>query len=320
MNALFTSNYDKYNKMKIKYFKKLYNIEALHSMIYKVLSIEEKDKNTKLYNNLIELSRIEEKHMHLWAEAIRINRIKIPELRIKTTAKFLLVLRRIFGIALLIKMLEYSENNVEQNLNKLIKLNKISKQDLKIVEYIEEDELKKERILEDKLVGFNDIFNNIKDIAFGLNDGLVEILAVIAGIAMVVSNPMLVVLSGFIVSMAGTFSMGGGAFISSEYEKNIKHNNKSSAKSGLRVGLTYFIGSLFPLSPFIFGFSGLYGIILSIMVTTLVIAIVSYIIAIVSNMKASSLIFKSLIVSLSIDAITIFIGYIGKRISGVTSY
>ena len=49
MNALINKNYE---KLKIKYFKELYNMEALHSNIYKALANEKKLKSNNLYHDL----------------------------------------------------------------------------------------------------------------------------------------------------------------------------------------------------------------------------------------------------------------------------
>ena len=301
-----------FSDLKKKYFFELYEMEAMHSAVYSALS--KKESNKKLKDYLIALSKEEEGHKALWKEALKINNINTPKAKIKITEWFVLFIRRIFGIALTISFLEYFENRVEEKLSRIIKLKGLSKEELMIANKIEEDEKRRERVIEKEITNMNDIITNIRDIIFGLNDGLVEILAVIVGIAMAISTPILVVLSGFIVSISGTLSMGGGAYISTKYEEYVKKKDKSAKRSALNVGVMYFIGSLFPLAPFILGFSGIAGVIFAIVVTTLIIGATSIIIAVISNNKITSVVTKTLLISLGVDAVTITIGYLARSI------
>ncbi|MGC8648866.1 MAG: VIT1/CCC1 transporter family protein [Candidatus Micrarchaeia archaeon] len=296
--------------LKNKYFLELYQMEALHSAIYDALSKREND--LKLKNYLLILSKEEEKHKIFWREILKINKIKVPKLKIKITEWFVLLIRKIFGISLTINLLEYFEKTIEEKLDEIVKIEGLSEKELKIINKISSDEKKNERIIEDKITNMNSIIANIRDIIFGLNDGLVEILAVIVGLAMAVSTPILVVLSGFIVSISGTLSMGGGAYISTKYEGYVRKEKRNANKSAFNVGIMYFLGSMFPLAPFILGFSGIEGIILAIIVTTLIISITSTLIAIIGYNKITNVVSKTLIISLGIDVITISIGYFAR--------
>jgi VIT1/CCC1 family predicted Fe2+/Mn2+ transporter len=298
--------------LKDKYFLELYQMEALHSAIYNVLSKEE--DNLKLKNYLSILSKEEKKHKIFWGKILKINKIKIPKFKIKITEWFILLIKRIFGIALTINLLEYFEKEIEEKLEKIIKIGNLSKKEIKIINKIIDDEKKNERIIEDKITNMNSIITNIRDIIFGLNDGLVEILAVIVGLAIAINIPLFVVISGFIVSISGTLSMGGGAYISTKYEEYVKKEKRNANRSAFNVGIMYFLGSMFPLAPFILGFSGIDGIILAIIFTTLMISITSTLIAIIGYNKITSVVFKTLFISLSIDAITISIGYFTRVI------
>ncbi len=56
----------------------------------------------------------------------------------------------------------------------------------------------------------------IRDIVFGANDGLVSILALVAGVAGGVSNNKIILLAGIAGTLAGAISMGIGSYISNK--------------------------------------------------------------------------------------------------------
>ena len=72
----------------------------------------------------------------------------------------------------------------------------------------------------------------IRDVIFGANDGLVSILALVAGVygATTESHPILI--AGIAGAIAGAVSMGAGAYISSKSEKEVKE--KENRRKGIR--------------------------------------------------------------------------------------
>jgi VIT1/CCC1 family predicted Fe2+/Mn2+ transporter len=298
---------------KIVYLEELYRNEALHKIVYSKLSEIEKEKELK--SILEKLSKMEERHKALWGKILSINRIRPPAYKAKLMPALIILVRRIVGLALTVKFIGYFEEGLEKKFDTVMNSMPLSKKEAAIVKAIYDDETKYERVLEEKLIGYGKIFNNIRDVAFGMNDGLVEILGVIVGLAAAITNPLLIVLGGIIVSVAGTLSMGGGAYLSTEYENSLKKGGgKNSLKSGFYVGIMYFIGTLFPLSPFLLGIAGFTGIALSIIATAIVLTVTSAIIAIISNNNISRMVGKTLLISLGIAAITIAIGVYARSV------
>ena len=72
----------------------------------------------------------------------------------------------------------------------------------------------------------------LRDVIFGANDGLVSILALVAGVygAMTESYPILI--AGIAGAVAGAISMGAGAYLSSKSEKEV--TEKESERKGIR--------------------------------------------------------------------------------------
>jgi VIT1/CCC1 family predicted Fe2+/Mn2+ transporter/rubrerythrin len=73
----------------------------------------------------------------------------------------------------------------------------------------------------------------VRDVIFGANDGLVSILALVAGVygAMTESHPILI--AGIAGAVAGAISMGAGAYLSSKSEKEV--TEKESDRKGIRA-------------------------------------------------------------------------------------
>ncbi|RLC72445.1 MAG: hypothetical protein DRI26_02945 [Chloroflexi bacterium] len=72
----------------------------------------------------------------------------------------------------------------------------------------------------------------VRDVIFGANDGLVSILALVAGVygAITESHPILI--AGVAGAVAGAISMGAGAYLSSKSEKEV--TEKESERKGIR--------------------------------------------------------------------------------------
>lgn len=61
----------------------------------------------------------------------------------------------------------------------------------------------------------------VRDVIFGANDGLVSILALVAGVFGAVTDSYLVLIAGVAGAVAGTVSMGAGAYVSSKSEQEV---------------------------------------------------------------------------------------------------
>jgi VIT1/CCC1 family predicted Fe2+/Mn2+ transporter len=302
---------------KARYLERLYRNEMRHMRIYAKFAQTEKHK--ELRKILETLSAMEAKHAKWWAEILELNRLEPETDGTDMTVSSFVFLRRLFGLALTIKIIEYMEMGLERQFDNALKNMKLAPREKEIIKRIKDDENKSERALEERVMEYGKFLNNVRDIIFGMNDGLVELLAVVVGLAAALTNPVLILLGGFIVSVSGTLSMAGGAYISTEYEAGIIREERRTAattplKSAFYVGIMYFVGTLFPLSPFILGLTGYTAIAMAIIVTAVVLTIASTIIALVSNTSIGGRVAKTLLISLGIAAMTILIGMYARSI------
>ncbi len=290
--------------------------EMRHELIYKKFSESEQNLQRKAY--LKKLIKLEHDHGMILSK-ISDRKWDGNSAWERAYIVFLLLIRRILGLAFAIKYMEHQEEGLDKKFAALGGMNKLTRTERAALDEIERQESRYERVLQGQIVEGDVIITNIRDVAFGMNDGLVELLGVVVGLAVAIGNPVIVLLSGFIVSVSGTLSMAGGAYLSTQYERTISSDTKtrtpaSPAMSALYVGLMYFIGTLFPLSPFIFGVTGTFAIIAAVVVTGIVLAIISAIIAIIGGSSLTRRVGETLLISLGIALITIIIGVTARTL------
>jgi VIT1/CCC1 family predicted Fe2+/Mn2+ transporter len=295
-------------KTKIDYLTDLHNDEALHAQVYQYLSGVE--KNAKAKETLLKLYRIETSHSSILQRVLQLNNYKARPRHNTLHLLFLKFLRIIFGITFAIKFMEYDKLLTHEKLGKAHEKFRFSQDEKRLLDVMEKGE-RVEDILANILVSGNPVLSNIRDVVFGMNDGLVEVLAATVGFGAALHLPMLVFIAGVLVALSGTLSMAGGAYLSTKYEKSIgsaANAFRHPGKSAFYTGLFYFCGAVFPLIPFALGIGGFYGIALAILLTAIVLTFTSSMIAIFSNQSIPRRVAESLVISLGAASATIALG------------
>jgi len=100
---------------------------------------------------------------------------------------------------------------------------------------------------------------NFRELILGGQDGLVNVLGLVLGVASATNETRVVLIAGIVATIAESVSMGAVAFTSTEaakdYYKSKTRNNipkdfKNPLKSTFIVGISTLIGSLIPLISF----------------------------------------------------------------------
>jgi VIT1/CCC1 family predicted Fe2+/Mn2+ transporter len=73
----------------------------------------------------------------------------------------------------------------------------------------------------------------IRDVIFGANDGLVSILALVAGVYGATTDSRPILIAGIAGAIAGAISMGAGAYLSSKSEKEVM--DKENRRKGIKI-------------------------------------------------------------------------------------
>ncbi|MGC8652230.1 MAG: VIT1/CCC1 transporter family protein [Candidatus Micrarchaeia archaeon] len=311
---------DKENEgRKRAYLVGLYKMERMHHIIFRDLA--KREKNGELKSILEKLATTEGKHARMWAKILEISNIRIP----KTTSKFfvfmILLIRHLLGLVLAVKAAESFETQLDRKIMEVEEHGELLPHEKAIIREIIKDELRNETPLKMKIVAYNQVLRNIRDIIIGMNDGLVEVLAAVSGLGAALHEPLLVLVGGVIIALSGTLSMTGSAFLSTSYEINVnaKGTAKRSAKaSAFYVGVAYAIGAAVPLIPFALGAGGYYGIAISIILTATVLSVVASLVALVSSISIKRNIAKTLAISIGSAFITIALGAYARSVLHIT--
>jgi predicted membrane protein (TIGR00267 family) len=173
--------------------------------------------------------------------------------------------------------------------------------------------------------------DRVRNIFLGLNDGMVEILGAVTGFFASFGQNSLVLVAGLTTAVAGAISMGAGAYVAMSSEHEVRKTQEEKARflgeaeesvyrgesvlrSGLIVGISYFVGSSFPLIPVVFGAKSPFP---SIITGGSMILLVSIVLAFLSGMNVKKRALTNLVLIALAVGITYLIGICVRNLLGV---
>ncbi len=288
---------------------RVYNREIAHSKA--TGRMMEGEKNPAIKRVLRDISILEGRHAALWEKVLGRKSGAEDKRAVATEISKIMLMQKLLGTALAIKIVERTEFNIYSDLYAHGNDAGLSAKEKKAIGRIERDDLESMGPLETKIVQYNKILSNIKDVILGMNDGLVEVLAAVVGFAAALQLPDLVILGGVIVAISGTISMTVGAYLSTESEKSIKARKdgfSAPKASAVYMGMFYIFGAIFPILPFALGAYGAEGIVLSVALTCVALSVSSAMISILSDTGITRRVVKTLILSIAAASVTILLG------------
>jgi VIT1/CCC1 family predicted Fe2+/Mn2+ transporter len=194
-----------------------------------------------------------------------------------------------------------------------------------------QDEFKHEDVLVTKLTERKINPEKIRNIFLGLNDGLVEILGAVSGFFGAFGDAMTVLIAAATTAVAGALSMGAGAFLALNSEKEVRAMESAKKQflgeetgsaemqeqplnSALFVGGAYVIGALVPVLPVLFGAK---NALFSVLTAGTMVILVSTTLAFLSGMEVKRRILLNLLIITVAVSVTYAIGLAAKQIWGI---
>ncbi len=180
-------------------------------------------KETELSEKLEKIAKMEGEHAAFWADFLRkrgINPTDIKPRRLRI--RLYMLLFRILGLGLTIKLLESGEIKAIETYARLLDSPDLSGEEAEKLKKILADELLHEDEFAAEETRLKEFMEHVRDAVLGMSDGVVEILSVSAGLAGAYGNPLNVALGGLIVGIAGSLSMGIGAFSSVRAQRQVR--------------------------------------------------------------------------------------------------
>ncbi|HEV51742.1 MAG TPA: hypothetical protein ENO31_04360 [Thermoprotei archaeon] len=265
--------------------------ETVDMLTYRILASHERDP--ELSQLMQKLADVESRHVAFWASFTRQMGLEVKPSRFRTKllVKGYSVFRMFFGISLTVKLLELHEQTAIREYSALLEENPgLSPEQKAGLETIINDEKDHELELINEELRVNP--EGVRDAVYGMSDALVEVLAAVSGLAGVLIRPLLITIGGLIVGASGTLSMGAGAYVSTQSEKELSANSHedkrahaSALKSALITSASYFVGVFPPVLPYIFNASGILGLLLSYAASAISLFVVGSLVGILSGVN-----------------------------------
>jgi predicted membrane protein (TIGR00267 family) len=163
--------------------------------------------------------------------------------------------------------------------------------------------------------------SSLREIIFGLEDGMVSTMGVITGIAGGTHDSFTIILAGLVIVSVESLSMAAGTYLSNKTEEEYLANAtkiplhrrlhlrsiEGVKTDALFMGLAYIVGGLFPLIPYFF-IPVSSGIPVSILLTVLGLVVVGVGKAKLTNTKPFKSALEMVLVSLSATLVGFVIG------------
>ncbi len=275
-----------------KLFLKIQKNEITEYFIYSKLA----EKNSTNREILLKIAQDELKHYKylksLTGKDIKENKIIVY---------FYVLLAKIFGLSFGLKLMESGEKLSAKTYNSLKEKN-TNFSDIFLQEQTHEKELLK--MIEDKKLKYTG------SLILGLNDSLVELTGVLAGLTLSLQNTRIIGFVAFITGFAASLSMAASEYLSSKEEEK-----ENPLKSAIITGIAYIVTVLILISPYIlFDLKSLFTpLIISLILAVFIIAFVNFYISTVKEINFKKRFLEMLAISFTIAIINFFIGFFIKK-------
>ena len=288
--------------------------EYADHQLYKELAAREKDPGNK--EALAKLAGHEYEHCLFWKKFL-------PEYQPVLSPFFLIgfrLMRRFCGLTFTVKFLERHEHATIEEYKSVM------------AEFLGEDKVQLEKIIKDENEHEKFFIGQIQEavikyigfIALGLADAIVEITGVHAGFLGVTNSTLFAGISGLIVGISASISMGSAAYLQAKQDPSPKgaFGHRSAWKSAVITGISYILSAIMLAIPYFLTHNMGYAFMFSIMAGMTLIAFLTFYSAIVFDRRFLREFLETVGLMLATAAITFVLGVVlGKafRIPQVVS-
>ncbi len=303
--------------------------ELTDMVIYTYLYRKYRDNDLK--ENFKKLATIESEHANFWGNALKSSSINVNKVNYrKIKYNLFKVIRFFVGKSLIINLLEHGENESIIKYKSYLDYYTNDDEYRKRVNELITEEMQHEEIFANKISNSDKNVKQGRDFLYGMSDGLVEVLATLAGLTAIITPHLYIALSGAVVGISGTFSMTLGSYLAQKSESeykiallNRKHIfsktpsidnliNKYSGEastSALNTAFSYVTGAIIPILPFLF-FEKYTAVILAVILVFFAQGISNAIVALSLNTKMLKSGLRAAFLALGAAGVTFIVGEI----------
>ena len=316
---------------------KFYRDELTDKEFYDRLS--KRSEDAEFSAGLKRLSHIEGTHASFWKKYLERNGVKTDKLRPRRfKIKVLLFVSSILGQYLSVRLLEHGEIETCVEYSGYLKESKEDREFSEGLTSLLHDEVEHEEVFENRIKKTEEQITKNQDVIFGLSDGLVEVLAALAGLTAFIYDSTIIALGGLVVGVGGAISMALGAYLArfSESQYKISELKKktlfdesgvdwsdleslkaSSRRSAVNVAFTYILGAIIPIAPFFF-LDRFTALLMAIFMVAFSEALTNAIVALSMSTRMLTVAVRSALMSLGAAAATFGVGEIFHIVFHIT--
>ena len=175
--------------------------------------------------------------------------------------------------------------------------------------------MKEEKIIKELNKEINkDKKEYIGAIVLGLNDALIEITGILAGLTLALQNSKIIAVVGLITGISASLSMSASEYLSIKSEKT----KTKPIKSAFYTGFVYLLTVLLLILPYLLLKNVYYSLTLTLIIALIIIFIFTYYISVKRNYPFKKRFFDMLWIGLGVVTISFIIGYIIRLIFGIS--
>lgn len=276
---------------------KMQRDEITEYHIYSKLA--ERAKNEENKSKLKDIAEDELKHYNFWNEITKTD-IKPNQRKVY----FYYFTSIIFGLTFGIKLMQIGEEEVQDRYEELIAkfdgaeklLNDDKDHEQELLNMLEEEKL-----------------NYVGSVVLGLNDALVELTGSLAGWSLALRNTRLIALTGLIMGIAASLSMGASEYLS----KKANDNEVNAFKSCTYTTAAYIITVILLILPYFLLESYMYALYSTILIAFIVILVFNYYISVAKDLNFKERFLEMAGISLGVTLLSFLIGILVRTIFGI---
>lgn len=212
---------------------------------------------------------------------------------------------RFLGLTFGIKLMERNESNAALNYDKL-------SQTVPEAKKIQFDENEHEQqlidLIKDKPLGY------LGSVVLGLNDALVELTGVLAGLTFGLQNSKMIASVGIITGIAAAFSMAGSEYLSTKTDNN---GEIKPVTASVYTGIAYILTVVVLILPYLLLNNVYIALSLTLMAAILIIAAFNYYTAIAKGYSFKKRFLEMVSISLGVAFISFIIGLAVKYLFNI---
>ena len=210
----------------------------------------------------------------------------------------------VFGFTFGIKLMEQGEENAQKN---YAGLSNAIPEALKLQH--EED------VHEEQLINMLDEerLRYAGSIVLGLNDALVELTGVLAGLTLALQDVKLIALSGLITGIAASMSMAASEYLSTRSEDT----SKQPVRAAIYTGIAYIITVALLVLPYLLFENYILDLIITLTIAVMIIAVFNYYISVAKGESFRARFTEMAGLSLGVALFSFVIGYFIRQWLGV---